>query len=179
VLKQDAAEVHAVQLIAAEDQTVVEAVVEDVDEVLADGIGGALVPARIREGLFRGQNFNETTRELVKLVALIDMAVKRCRVELGEDVDPAEVGIDAIADRDIHQAIFAGQRHGRFGTFLGEREEAGALSAAHNDAKNIRGVGGYPFEKRCHIQEEVSSCERFGAFYTVRHRPGASRFADR
>lgn len=77
-------------------------------QVLPNGIGGSLIPAGAGESLFRGKNFDEPTREVIKLVALGNVAMQRGRVELGQEVDTLELGIDAIRNGDIHQPILSG-----------------------------------------------------------------------
>jgi hypothetical protein len=66
----------------------------------------------------------------------LDMTVQRSGVELGEDEDPVDVGVDAIADRNIDQTVFAGEWHGGFAAFLREWGQAGAAATAHNHCKH-------------------------------------------
>ncbi len=65
------------------------------------------------------------------------MPVKGGGIELGQEINAAEARIDAIGDGDIHQAVFAGQRHGRLAPFAGQREQARALPSAHDDGEHI------------------------------------------
>ena len=60
------------------------------------------------------------------------MAMKGDRVILGQDGDFIYTGVQAIADRDIDEPVFAADGHGRLGAGLGERIEPGTLSAAHD-----------------------------------------------
>src|SRR5207245_11167738 len=103
VLGDNAAEVHAIQLVAAEDDHVFKIVVQEVDQVLANGVGRALVPGGVREGLFGGEDFHKAVGEVIELVRLGDVPVERSRVEVGEQVNLREGGIDAIGDGDVHQ----------------------------------------------------------------------------
>ncbi|MNC96273.1 hypothetical protein D3C83_136050 [compost metagenome] len=64
--------------------------------------------------------------------ALVDVPVQRSSQELGQQVDAVVPGIKAVADRYIHQAVFARQRHGRFATFLGQRVKPRAAAPAHD-----------------------------------------------
>ena len=68
VLLEHLAEVHAVELIAAEDDVVLVRVLEEIAEVLPHGVGGALVPARVRGRLLRGEDLDEAAGEIVELV---------------------------------------------------------------------------------------------------------------
>ena len=142
VLLDDAAKVHPVELVPAEDEQVVPLVVHEVNHVLADGVGGALIPRGVGVGLLGGEDFDEAAGEVVELVGLRDVPVQRGGVELGEQVDAPQAGVDAVGDGDIDQAILAGQRHRRLGALLGQREQARALPAAHDHREHVAGVGG-------------------------------------
>ena len=64
------------------------------------------------------------------------MAIERLTVELGENVDLMNAGIDAVADRDIDQAVLTAQWHRRFRS--GERKglQTGTGTASQDDGKN-------------------------------------------
>ena len=79
--------------------------------------------------LLRGQDLDESGREIVEPVALLDVPVERPAVELGEQEDPAELGVEAVADGDVDQAVLARERHRGLGAVLRQREEAGAGAA--------------------------------------------------
>ena len=49
------------------------------------------------------------------------MSVEGDGVELGEDVDPVEVGIQAVADGDVDQPVFPADEHGWFSPVFRER----------------------------------------------------------
>src|SRR5205085_10294658 len=66
MLMQQCAKIHPIKLIAAENEIVIERVFEEVAHVLADGIGGALIPLRTFRSLLRGQNVDEAAREIVE-----------------------------------------------------------------------------------------------------------------
>ena len=70
------AEVHAVELVAGEDQHVAGAVGVEVAEVLPDGVGGALVPVGRLVGLLGGQHLDEAAAERVELVGVGDVPVQ-------------------------------------------------------------------------------------------------------
>jgi hypothetical protein len=132
--------VHPVQLVAAQDQQVVEIVIEKVVQVFADGVGGALVPRGVGEGLFRREDFHKAAGEMVELIGLREMLVQGGGVELRQDVNTPEAGVDAVGDRDVHEPVFAGQRHRRLGPLLGQRKKPGPLPSAHDDGKHVAGV---------------------------------------
>src|SRR4051812_3430967 len=61
------------------------------------------------------------------------MAVKRHAVELRQDINRSGTGIEAVADRDVDQPIFAAKRDGRFGTIFGERKQTCAGATTHHN----------------------------------------------
>src|SRR5678815_4849935 len=81
VLGQDMTVIHAVELIAAEDEGVFEIVIEEVLQVLSHCVCSALILGGIGEGLFCCENFYETTSEMVELVALRNVAMQRRVIE--------------------------------------------------------------------------------------------------
>ena len=77
--------------------------------------------------------------EAVEPVAVLDVAMQRAAVELGEEKDPPQVGVEAVADRDVHDPVLPAQRDGGLGAVLGEREEPGARAAAKDDGEDVLG----------------------------------------
>jgi hypothetical protein len=102
--------VHLVDVIAGEDDDVLGFFGADGVDVLVDGIGGALIP-RLGDALHR----REYLDELAELVgddgapALADVAVERKGLVLGEDVNVAQVGVDAVGKGDVDDAVLAGE----------------------------------------------------------------------
>ena len=141
VLRDDATKVHPVKLVATQNHHVFEIVVEQVRQVLAHRIGRPLIPGGAGGSLFGRKNLDEAAGEMIKLVRLRDVPVKRSRVELREDVDALEIRVDAVRNRNVHQAVLARQRHGRLGPFLGQREQARPRSATHDHSKHVARVG--------------------------------------
>ncbi len=69
-------EIHPVQLVAAQDQQMLERMVQDVNEVLPHRVRRSLVPRRVGKRLLRRQNLHKTAREMVELVRLGDVPVQ-------------------------------------------------------------------------------------------------------
>ena len=90
--------------------------------------------------LLRRHDLHEAAGEIVELVALLDVPMQRRAVELREKEDALEPGVDAIADRNIDDAIFARERHGRLRAILGQRKKPGAGAAAQDDRNNVTGM---------------------------------------
>ena len=83
------------------------------------------------------EDLDEARGEVVELVARIDVPVQRRAVELGENVDPAESGIETVADREIDQPVFAAQRDRGFGSLFRQRKKACSRAPAHDDGESF------------------------------------------
>ena len=122
VLGQDFTEVHAVELITAEDEEILILPLSEVAQVLTHGIGGALIPSFSIRCLLGGENFNKATAEQIEFISSADVTIQRSAVVLGQHIDLTDTAVDAIADRNIHQAILASKRHGRLCSVFGQWE---------------------------------------------------------
>ena len=141
--------VHLVDVVAGEDEDVLRLLGADGVDVLEDGVGGALVPG-LGDALHGGKNFDELA-ELIgddRAPAFADVAIERERLVLGEDVDVAQVGVDAVGEGDVDDAVLAGERNGRLGAVAGEGEEpfAGATGEQNTERVSHRAATScYPF----------------------------------
>jgi hypothetical protein len=143
MLTGEVGEIEAVELVPREDQDEVLVLQVLVVQVLADGIGGALIPGLLVTGLLGGEDVDETTAETIELVGLLDVLMQRSRVELREDKDLVKTRIQAVADRDIDEAVIACERYRRLAAILRERVKTGTATAPHDDANDSRkGVHG-------------------------------------
>ena len=98
-------------------------------DVLVDGIGGSLVPV-LADALHGRKDFDELAEFAGDdLPGLADMAIEGERLVLGEDVDPAQVGVDAVGERDIDDAVDAAEGDGGFGAVARERIQPLACAA--------------------------------------------------
>ena len=134
---QQEPEVHPVELVPRENENQLVGVIGEVDQVLAHGVGGALVPPLALGALLRRQDLDEAVGEAVEPVALLDMAMQGAAVELGEEADAPQVGVEAVADRDVHDPVLPAQRDRGLGPVLGERKEPGAGTAAEDDGQDV------------------------------------------
>src|SRR5690606_9932748 len=73
----------------------------------------------------------------IKMIRVLNVPVQRGRVELGEDEDAVDARVEAVADRDIHQPVFACQGYGRLAAFGGQRMQPGSPTSAHDYGDNI------------------------------------------
>jgi len=121
VLLDDLPEVHAVELVPGEDQDQVVGILAEVDQVPAHGVRRALVPVEALLGLLGREDVDKPPAEGVELVGALHVAVQRRRIELREQENPVNVRVDAVADRNVHQPVFAGEGHRRLAAFIGQR----------------------------------------------------------
>jgi thioredoxin reductase len=150
VVLEHLAVVLRVELVAAQDDHAVVRVAAHVEQRLAHGVGGALEPRLRARRLLGGEHGHEPGAEAVEVVGAGDVLVEGRRVVLRDDEDPVEAGVDAVGDRDVDEAVLAGERDRGLGAVAGEREEAGAGAAAeddgqgslHSEGRVVRGRGG-------------------------------------
>ena len=99
--------VHLVDMIAGEDQRVARGGLLDRVDVLIDRVGGALVPV-LGDPLL-GRDHLDVLVELAgeELPPLVDVPVQAHGLVLGEDEDLAEVGVDAVREREVDDPVDA------------------------------------------------------------------------
>src|SRR6266702_2569160 len=113
--------VHLVDVVARKDENVLGTLAADGINVLINGIGCALVPI-FADALHGWQDLNELS-ELAgnNLPGFADVAIERECLVLREDIDPAQVGVNAVGKRNVDDSIDAAERNGRFSPVAGER----------------------------------------------------------
>jgi hypothetical protein len=84
--------------------------------------------------LFCGQQVHEAQAEVVEVVSIFNVLVQGGGVELREYKHAPDAGVEAVGNGDVYEAIFAGNRHGGFGSLLSKREESGAGSSSEDEA---------------------------------------------
>ena len=131
------AEVHAVELIARQDHHVARRRAAHVAQALAHGVRRPLEPVAPLLGLLRGQHRDEARRKYVELVGHRDVLVEALRVELGEHEHVAQIGVQAVADRDVDEPVLAADRNGRLRALEGQRKEARPASAPEDDRQHV------------------------------------------
>ncbi|MCK7523786.1 MAG: hypothetical protein MZV64_42290 [Ignavibacteriales bacterium] len=105
-------EVHAVEVVAGEDQVVVRvgsrakcrAACRTASAVPWNQFGLSGVCSAARMSTKPPENMS------IRYVC-DDVPVERGRVELRQDEDPAQLGVQAVADRDVDQPVLAADRH--------------------------------------------------------------------
>ena len=124
--------IHPVEMIAGEDQVVVGIVACEMAHGLPHGVGRALEPVRVVGRLFGREDFDESLAEMIHPIGLRDVPVERLRIELRQDENPADVGVQAVADGDVNQTIVPADRHRRLRPILREGKQAGSLTTTQD-----------------------------------------------
>jgi hypothetical protein len=91
-------------------------------QMLPHGVSRALEPIGIGHSLFSSQYFGEAFRKRVEAVGVRDVMVQRRGIELRQDEDFLESGIEAVADRNIDQPVLSSERDSRLRSILSEWE---------------------------------------------------------
>ena len=107
-------------------------------DVLVDGVCGALVPVGALCLLIRRQGVH-TAVQAVKVpgLAVADVLVQLLGLILGRDANGINVGVDAVGQREVHDAVFAAETDRRFCRFLCQRIQARTTSAGKDHCHNF------------------------------------------
>ena len=136
MLMEQSAEIHPVKLIAAENDVVIERPLQEVAHVLAHRVRRSLIPLRAFRGLLGRQDVDEAARKIIEFVTRLDVAMQRHAVELGQDIDRAQPGVEAVADRNIDDPILAADRHRRLRPIFGQWKQARSGATPHDDGQS-------------------------------------------
>src|SRR5438034_11749236 len=112
MLFEHQAVIHLVDMVAGKDEHMLWLLGANRVYVLVDSVGRSLVPL-IADPLHRGEHFDKLphfARDYVP--ALTNVPVERERLVLREDVNPAEIGIDAVGKRDVDDAVDSANGYG-------------------------------------------------------------------
>ena len=119
---QHLADVHAVDVVGAEDHHEMRIGLFDQVDVLIDGVGGAAIPVLAgRAHLRRHGNDEVLLQQAGHLPAVAQVLQQALALELDQDVDGIDAGIDQVAEHEIDDAVAPAERHRRLGSFLGQR----------------------------------------------------------
>ncbi len=100
-------------------------VLDDVD-VLVDGVGGALIPLRLRDALAGRQDVEALVALGAQEVpAALQVADQRVRLVLRGDADAADAGIERVGQREIDDARLAAEIDRGLGAPVGQFHRAG------------------------------------------------------
>ena len=122
--------VHLIDVVAGENQHIVGVVAGDEGNILIDGVGGSLVPVRaLAPGI--GRQHGDTAVGAVQIpgLSVADIFVEFQGLILGQDAHGVNMGVDAVGQGEIDNAVFAAKGDGRLGGILRENLQPAALAA--------------------------------------------------
>ena len=126
--------IHLVDMVTGKDDDVLRLFRADRIDVLIDRIGRTHIPI-FADPLHGREDFNELSHfPAHNIPAFANMPVQRERLVLRENVDPAQVGIDAIGECDIDDAIYAAEGDRGLGAIAGQRVEAFTRASGQQDS---------------------------------------------
>ena len=126
--------VHLVDVVAGEHDEMSRVLAQDRIEVLVDRIGGAEIPV-LADALLRAENLDELA-EFVgdDAPSHAEVPAERQRLVLERDEDLPQPGVDAVAQREVDDAVGAAEVDRRLGAFLRQRIQPFADAAGqHHD----------------------------------------------
>ena len=109
----------------------------EVARSLAHGVRRALEPMRVVRRLLGRQNLDETLGEEIHAIRLRNVPVEGRRIELRQDEDPADIGVQAVADRDVYEPVFSADGDCGLRALEGEREKTRAPATAEHDGQDL------------------------------------------
>ncbi len=129
-------------MIGAEDRDQGRIGLLDEVRVLVDRVRGAPVPRLARRPhLGRHRDDEVVLQEPAELPALGQMLQERLALELGEDVDGVDPGVDEVAEDEVDDAVLAAEGHRGLGALLGQGIETRALSPRQHDSQDAQSHG--------------------------------------
>ena len=129
--------IHFVDVIAGEDEDVLGLLGADGINVLVNGVGCALIPL-VADPLHGGKDFDELSDFAAEDVpALADVTVQRQGFVLGEDVNAAQVRVEAVGEGDVDDAVHASEGDGGLGAVASKRIKAFSGAACEKDSESV------------------------------------------
>src|SRR5271157_1914186 len=137
-----AGDVHAVDVIGAEDGHHVRVRLLDEIDVLQDSVGRTLVPGfGLGTHLRRYWDNKVARQQSTELPYLAQMLKQRLAAELGEHIDRVDSGIDEIAEDEIDDPVRASEGNRWLGAIPSEGKQAGSLATGEHNAQNADAHG--------------------------------------
>ena len=150
-------DVHAVDVIGAEHQHQIRAVLPDQVDVLVHRIRRALEPFLPAPHLRRhhgDEMFLQQRRQHPGLAHVFD---QRLRLVLHQQIDGVDAGIDQVGEHEIDDAIARAERHGRLGTLRRQRMQARTFAAGDNHGQNLLLVHALPRGVKIWMKPDTST----------------------
>ena len=129
--------IHLVDVVAGQDQGVARGGLLDRVDVLIDGVGGALVPV-LGDALL-GRDDLDVLVQLAaeEAPALVDVAGQADGLVLGQDEDLADVGVDAIGEGEVDDAIDPAEGDGGLGAVARQGLQARPAPPRQDDRQHV------------------------------------------
>ena len=146
VLADEILVIHAVEVVAGEDDVLIAVGLSEEPKVLAHSVRSTLEPVLVDGALLRGENLDEALAVEgadVAVVRLGQVAVEGSGVELGEAVHLVDVGVDAVGHGDVDEAVVRAKGDRGLSASLGQGVKASARTTAEDDGQHIVHVGGH------------------------------------
>ena len=132
------ADVHAVDVVRAEDRHEVRIEVLDQVHVLVDRVRRALVPFAFA-GLHLGGHRDDEVAALLgvrEVPAVDDVFHQALGFELGQDENAVDAAVHEIAQHEVDDAVFAAERDGGFRALVGQGSQTGPFAAGEDHGQN-------------------------------------------
>ncbi|MPN06932.1 hypothetical protein SDC9_154189 [bioreactor metagenome] len=134
---QHCAIVHLIDMIPRQNQNIFRIILIDKLRVLIDCVCGSGIPSAIHPRHIGRQHKHAAVHAVeIPVLSGADVAIQRERPILRQDADGVNIGIHAVAQREINNAIFAPERHGGFCHAGGKHAKAASLSAGEQHCDN-------------------------------------------
>ena len=137
VLAQHATVVHLVDVVAREDERVTRAIVLERIEVAIDRVGRAEVPLRVDAVVRRAHRDELLEASRQEVPAEADVLLEAACLVLGQDVDAPQTRVDAVAQREVDDAVGATEGDRGLGPTLGEGHESFPLPASEQEGDRL------------------------------------------
>ena len=135
---QEVGVVLLADLVTGQDDDILGIVAVDEADVLVDGVCRALVPVGALCLLIRRQGVHAAVQTVqIPGLAVADVLVQLLGLILGRDTDGVDVGVHAVGQREVHDAVLTAEGHCGFCRFLCQRVQARATSTGKDHCHNF------------------------------------------
>ena len=132
------ADIHLVDMIAAEDGHMIGFEVFDQRHILINCVRGSAVPGPILGLHLRRDRDDEAAPHLGRgdIPSVDDVLHQTLRFELRQNKNTVDSAVDKVAQDKVDNTVFPSERNGRFCPLIGQGRESGSFSAGKNHSKN-------------------------------------------